>query len=151
MYQVKQYREAIDLSRRALEIDANFPYIWMVIGLAQLGAGLAREAIASFKRHAELMPWYGGTRWWLAAAYYQAGDDERSQALARKLAQSHGRSYPAASYFAVAGKVDAMFDALEGAYQQRAPLLVAVKNAPLFDPYRADPRFHALLAKMNLA
>jgi hypothetical protein len=30
-------------------------------------------------------------------------------------------------------------------------LLIDIKNERFFDPYRADPRFQSLLAKMNLA
>jgi len=44
-----------------------------------------------------------------------------------------------------------MFGALDGAYQQRQPTLLFLPNEPLFDPYRADPRFQALLQRMNLA
>lgn len=44
-----------------------------------------------------------------------------------------------------------MFAALEGSYQRREPLLLDLKNERFFDPYRADPRFQSLLAKMNLA
>ncbi len=44
-----------------------------------------------------------------------------------------------------------MFGALDGAYEQREMLLLLLPNQPLFDPYRADPRFQALLERMNLA
>jgi tetratricopeptide (TPR) repeat protein len=151
MYYSKQYREAIEYARRSLEIDANFPYNWWVIGCAQLRAGLAQEAIASLQRLVELTPWYGGNAWVLATAYHQAGDHERSEELARKLTESHGRTYYAAFYYAATGEVDAMFDALGESYQQRERYLVDIKNERFFDPYRADPRFQSLLAKMNLA
>lgn len=31
------------------------------------------------------------------------------------------------------------------------PVLTGYHTMPCFDPYRADPRFQSLLAKMNLA
>ena len=58
MYWSKQYRETIEYARRALEIDAKYFSIWYVMGLAQLRAGFAQEAIASLKRVVELAPWW---------------------------------------------------------------------------------------------
>jgi tetratricopeptide (TPR) repeat protein len=150
----KQYRETIEYARRALEIDANFYYIWFALGLAQLGAGFAQEAVTSFKRVVELAPWFHMGAWFLAAAYRQAGDRERSQEWARKLAGPHSHSLGAAIYHAAAGEVDAMFEALDEAHLQRDVFLVHIQTTqmlPFFDPYRADPRFQALLQRMNLA
>jgi hypothetical protein len=87
----------------------------------------------------------------LAAAYCQAGDHERSHEWAQKLADSHTHTVGAALYCAAAGEVDAMFEALEGAYRQRDRMLLNIQNLPFFDHYRADPRFQALLQRMNLA
>ena len=88
--------------------------------------------------------------WGLAAAYHQIGDREHSQELVRKLADSHGHTYGAALYYAAAGEVDAMFEALDGAHRQR-DREHSRYSQPIFDPYRADPRFQALLRRMNLA
>jgi len=147
----KRYQETIEYARRALEIDANFYFTWHAMGVAQLRAGLAHEGIASLKRVVELAPWDSMNKWVLAAAYHQAGDRERSQELARKLAGSQGRTLGAAFYYAVTGEVDAMFEALDGAYQQRHGALASFRYNPFSEPYRADPRFQALLRRMNLA
>jgi serine/threonine-protein kinase len=151
LYSARRYREAMEYARRGLEIDANFPYNWWTLGMTQLDAGSAQEAIASFQKYVELTPWTGQSAWFLATAYRRAGDHERSEELARKLAASHGRCYLAAIYYAATGEVHAMFDALEGSYQQRERTLIEIKNERFFDPYRSDPRFQALLKKMNLA
>jgi serine/threonine protein kinase/Tfp pilus assembly protein PilF len=151
MYYAKQYREAIECARRALEIDTTFYLTWLTMGLAQLQAGLAQEAITSLKRGVDLSPWDSMGSWYLAAAYRQAGDREHSQELVRKLADSHRRPVGAAIYYAATGEVDAMFEGLDAAYQQRDPGLAGFQNEPFFDPYRADPRFRALLQRMNLA
>ncbi len=76
---------------------------------------------------------------------------EPGQEWARKLAGSQGNSFGTAIYYAAAGEVDAMFEALEAACRQRDAFFIIMRpRMPFFDPYRADPRFHALLAKMNL-
>jgi serine/threonine protein kinase/tetratricopeptide (TPR) repeat protein len=149
----KQYRETIEYARRALEIDPNFYLLWLTMGFAQLDAGFTQEAITSLKRVVELAPWYNIGVGSLAAAYYQAGDHERCQEWARKLADVHGHTVGAAFYYAAAGQVDAMFEAFEVAYQRRSLDLRNIRNwrtLPFLDPYRSDPRFQALLAKMNL-
>jgi serine/threonine-protein kinase len=150
MYLAKQYPEAIDYARRALEIDANFYSVWFLMGLAQFSAGLAQEAIGSFQRGVEMAPWYPEGQWYLAAAYHLAGDRQRGEELARKLADQHGQTLGAASFYAAVGEVDKMAEALDGAYRRRDPRLHFVHKRPIFDPYRADPRYQALLQRMNL-
>ena len=151
MYCARQYGESIECARRALEIDPNSYFMWHVIGLAQLGAGLPQEAIVSLRRSIDLAPWYHVNVGSLAAAYYCAGDHERSEEWARKLSESRSHAGGAALYHTTTGDADAMFEALDGAYQQRDVLLLYMRTLPFFDPYRADPRFQSLLAKMNLA
>jgi serine/threonine-protein kinase len=151
----KQYLETIEYARRALEIDANFYYIWFAMGLAQLGAGFAQEAVTSFKRVVELAPWFHMGAGFLAAAYRQAGDRERNQEWVRTLAGPHSQSLGAAIYYAAAGEVDAMFEALNEAHRQRDVFLVHIRAIqtllPFFDHYLSDPRFQDLLQRMNLA
>ncbi len=54
------------------------------------------------------------------------------------------------AYPSYIGDADAMFSALDQAYQQCDWNLRMVATFANFDPYRAAPRFQALLAKMNL-
>ena len=151
LIQARHYREAIEHARRALEIDSTFYLLWSNLGWNQLHAGFPQEAMASCKRTVALAPWFSYGEWHLAAAYHLAGNHERSQELVRKLAALHGRTAGAAMCYVVTGEVDAMFEALDGAYQQRDPVLCFIQGDEIFDPYRADPRFQALLRKMNLA
>jgi TolB-like protein/Tfp pilus assembly protein PilF len=151
LYHAKQYPEAIECARRALEIDPNLYHIWSTMGLVQLHAGFTQEAITSLKRAVELAPWWHMGVGSLAAAYHQAGEHERSREWARKLAETQGQSVGAALYYAAAGEVEAMFEALEGAHRQREAFLLYIQYLPFFDRYRSDPRYQALLQKMNLA
>ncbi len=45
--------------------------------------------------------------------------------------------------------MDTAFELLERAYEERAFLIDRVKVSPLFDVFRGDSRFDALLKKMN--
>jgi eukaryotic-like serine/threonine-protein kinase len=146
LYTAGQYGEAVDYARRALEIDPNFYIGWFMMGAARAAAGLTQEAIASLKRCVELAPWFQIGVGLLAAAYHQADDRERSEEWARKL----GHTFGAALYYASAGEGDAMFEALDGAHRQREGFLLHIQGQPFFDPWRADPRYQALLRRMNL-
>jgi hypothetical protein len=99
-----------------------------------------------------LAPWWYTGMGYLAAAYYQDCDRQLAQEWARKLAASHSYAFGAAVYSAATGEADAMFEALDGAHRQRdVRLLLYIQNLPFFDPYRADPRYQALLQRMNLS
>ena len=139
MYYAKQYREAIEYARRALEIDANFYFIWYDDGARpasrRLHAGSDYQLETSCGAGALVRRGCGV----LAAAYYQAGDRERSQEWARKLADSHGHTVGAAVYYAAAGEVDAMFEALDGAYRQRDVFLIYIHEPSVLRPLPRRP------------
>jgi hypothetical protein len=48
------------------------------------------------------------------------------------------------------GDRDATLECLERAYRERWSDVVWIKSAPVYDWLRSDPRFQALLRKMNL-
>jgi tetratricopeptide (TPR) repeat protein len=146
----REYKKTIEYARKALEVDGTFYPIWLTMGLAQLAAGLADEAIISSQRLVELTPWIPSTTWLLAAACHQAGDQERSQELARKAAVSPRSTRGAALYYANVGDVDAMFEALDEEHRHRLSMPAFI-HLPFFDPYRTDLRFQSLLRQMNLA
>ena len=142
LYLAQRHQETMDQSRATLEIDANSYFAWLTLGSAQMSLGLAREAVDSLERCAELAPWYGIGRSYLAAAYHQAGDRERARNCAAAIEEPE-----LFVYFAATGEVDAMFDAMDAYYRRNFFWL----TAPFFEPYRSHARFQALLRKTNLA
>jgi TolB-like protein len=89
----------------------------------------------------------------LPAIYWALGQRAASDAALGELE----RKYAAASAFDVAemhawrGETDAAFRWLDRAYRQRDPGMEMVKVDPLLRNLHRDPRFPAVLAKMNLA
>jgi hypothetical protein len=56
----------------------------------------------------------------------------------------------AASNCAMAGDLARALDLLERAYEEREPNMPYIGCHPMFDSLRAEPRFLALMRKMNL-
>ena len=148
-----EYSEAIEYGRRALEINPNFHLILLATGLAQLAAGLKGNAIDTFTRAAE-----GGSMDWLSGAglllrrltLLPVEEDCARELLSREFRGVKGLSFGHAVYRAVAGETEAMFEALERAFERREILLPRIQRVPFFVPYNADPRFQSLLGRMHL-
>ena len=130
-----------------MEIDPNSYFMCHTLGMSQFFAGRNEDAIRSLKRTVELAPWYATAIGSLASAYHRAGDQGHAREWAQRLAQSDPDSLAMAEYYATTGDVNAMFEALEGAYGKRDVFLVFIKVWPSFDPYRADLRFQSLLKR----
>jgi tetratricopeptide (TPR) repeat protein len=61
-----------------------------------------------------------------------------------------GTAFDAAVNYTMAGDRGRALDWLEKAYAERDPHIPYISCYPIFDPLRAEPRFQALLRKMNL-
>jgi hypothetical protein len=117
------------------------------LGWAQFRSGDLENAVRSLTRVVERVPWWTLGLGWLAALSHLAGDRARGEALGRSLPPCRD----AATYHAVAGNVDEMFEGLEVAWRQRDAFLARIAQDGVFDPYFGDPRFKRLMARMNLA
>jgi DNA-binding winged helix-turn-helix (wHTH) protein/tetratricopeptide (TPR) repeat protein len=70
----------------------------------------------------------------------------RARIAAEKSTMNYFRQ---AGLYARLGNKDAAFELLEKAYEQRPPIFVTLRVEPQFDPIRDDPRFDALVARME--
>ncbi|MGE5199275.1 MAG: protein kinase domain-containing protein [Rhodospirillaceae bacterium] len=61
-----------------------------------------------------------------------------------------GVASDAVNGYLMAGDNARALDWLEKAYAERDPYITYIGCLPIFDPLRAEPRFHALMRKMNL-
>jgi serine/threonine-protein kinase len=89
---------------------------------------------------------------WAAMGAFDQGDPaEADRALAALIAKI-GQQFPAwiAYVYISRDEKDRAFEWLERAYAQRYPYLAQVKGNAFFRKIRDDPRFTALLEKMNL-
>jgi eukaryotic-like serine/threonine-protein kinase len=88
----------------------------------------------------------------LAAAEHALGHDDRARAILADLIEKHPRraSYVIAKAYGFSGNAALAFEWLNRAFSAQAKLLTNVKSEPAFHALHGDPRYLALLRKMNL-
>jgi len=136
-------------ARRALEISPNTPRAIGYLGYTQLVEGQAPEALATFRTIPD-------ARWLMltgvAMAEHTLGHERESLAALDELqiTNSDAAAYQIAQVHAWRGEKDAAFEWLERAYSQRDAGLTLLTHDPMLDSLRGDPRFTALLNKLQL-
>ncbi len=147
----RRYPEAIEQFNNILAMDPQFYYARWAFGLALQFDGQLPEAIAQYKKAAELTddPFVLA---WLAQGYAQAGQRDEALKLLAQMDELATKRYVGAWSFAIVhlalGEKEKAIDELERAFRERSdPFITFIKVSPLFDPLRGDPRFQALLAK----
>jgi hypothetical protein len=90
----------------------------------------------------------------LAFVYARTGRRSDAQKLLAELQDLAHKTYASSFHFGLIylgfGEMDACFDWLEKAVEERDSMICMLSVLPLFDPIRAHPRYHALLRKINL-
>ena len=150
---LRQYEEAVKEFRRALHIDPKAPYPLWATGMACRLLGRHEEAAASFEKAVEVtgnrQSFYIGM---LGAAFAAAGRTEEARALLQELQERSRTEYVAPHHLAFIhiplGDIDESFACLERAVSDRNCLMWWLREYPMFDPLRKDPRFPGLLARI---
>ena len=150
----RQYERGIEEARRALDLDPNHFVTHILAGQIYRYMESYDEAIAAFRRGAELSGGCPFACGWLGEALAKSGATAEARALLDQLYQAVAASYVAPTSFAWIhlglGEMDEAFSWLDRAIDVRDPMLVPIKTYPIFDPIRRDERFLALLGKMHL-
>jgi serine/threonine protein kinase/tetratricopeptide (TPR) repeat protein len=152
LYCARRYDEAIATAKVALELDPGDILSHVTLGKAYMQKRMYAEAVTALERAYSGNGGFGSTV--LVGAYAAAGrTDDAHRALAGWMAESRRHYLP--SYFVAmahvgVGKDEEVFDWLEKSYRQREPGLPFLSVDPMWDQFRADPRFIDLLHRMNL-
>jgi len=150
-----QFDRAIEACKRTIEMDPSIMYAHLHIGAAYLAKSRYEEALAEFQREREVSK--GLHAWseaWTALTYMQMGEpDEAQKVLDNLLEGSEQRNISpfilGSLHFAL-GDNDEGFKLSDKAFKEHDPWLCWLKVSPLLDSIRSDPRYTALLKKMNL-
>ena len=145
LYYTRRYDDALTRYREALRLSPNLGFAHQTIGYMRLMLGQLPAARAEFA--AEPQSWARLTG--LAIADWKLGNRAAADAALKQLVAENGDTviYQVAEIHAQRGELDAAFAALDQAIKVRDPGLLYLRQDPLLDPLRADPRFKPLLER----
>jgi tetratricopeptide (TPR) repeat protein len=152
---VKQFDRAIEASKRAVAMDPSTMYTHLELGLAYFCKSMYEEALIEFQKEREVS---GGAHAWpemhTGRTYAQMGKADEAQKVLDDLLErskiEYVSPYILASFHFVLGKNDEGFKLLNRAFKEGDQRLCFLKISWFFDSVRSDPRYIALLRKMNL-
>ena len=131
----------------------NFIAQFMVANILR-DSGKPEEAIAPQRRAVELSGGLPQMLSWLGLTLARAGATDEARSLLQRIQAAAAQTYVSATSFVWVslglGAVDEAFVWMERAIDERDSMIIPIKTYPVLDPLRGDPRFRALLRKMNL-
>jgi tetratricopeptide (TPR) repeat protein len=135
-------------SKKALELDPDYWASPLNLSRIYLLQGRPQDALLEIER-VHYAPYRAHL---YALTYYALGRKKESDAALRELMVKYHASnaFEIAEVYAFRNQTDEAFEWLERAYAQRDPSMVATKMDPLLKSLHNDPRFAALLKKLNL-
>jgi tetratricopeptide (TPR) repeat protein len=153
-YLTRQFDLAIKQFGNSLELDPNYLVAHAFLGFIYLEKGMFEEAL----REAEMAAGVGGggpfTAGMLGAIHARAGRIGEARGQLEQLHDLALKTYVPPSSMAWIhlglGEMDACFEWLEKAVEERDGMICLLNADPFYEPLRTDPRYHALLRKMRL-
>ncbi len=149
----RDYERSVEEFLKLLEIDPDYSYAVLAVVLVYEQLGREEDAHRTWKWALRLL---GRDEEWLRGwerAYQEAGfGGARRYYLAwatERAKTKYVDPLSTAREYATLGEVDAAFEWLERAYQERNSQLVYLGILPTWDPLRSDPRFDDLLRRIN--
>ncbi|MBM3284675.1 MAG: hypothetical protein FJY81_02280, partial [Candidatus Aminicenantes bacterium] len=153
-YYTRQHDRMVRQAKDILKLEPASPWGHFLLALAYQLKGSFKKALAEIER-AEKMA--GGRGTYLADfAYLHASAGNRTEArkalqeLIKRSEQRYVSAYSLAQVNVALGEREKAFECLEKALADKETGMIEVKSDPRLDPLRDDPRFEALLERMNL-
>ena len=116
--------------------------------------GMLKEAIVHHRRAVELSNGVPQTLGWLGLTMARSGNTTEARSLLQRLQAIGSRAYVSPTCFAWIhlglGESDDALIWMARAIQERDANIFPIRSYPFLDPLRGDPRFAALLRRMNL-
>jgi serine/threonine-protein kinase len=141
--------------RRVLAIDPHFAFCHYALGDVNAHQGRYEEALAHLEESVRLGGMSVNHLGILSYVNGLAGKAAEAKKLFAELRSRASRGYASPIWTALAHlglrEIDAAFEWLERAFEERDGSLVLLGASPEFDPLRGDPRFGKLLDRMGLS
>ena len=150
----RKYNQAIEQFIKTLEIDPNYSYSNMYLAWGYLQKSMYEEALTHIRKEKDLARgWNPYVESWMGIIYLRMGKKEKAQEILNKLIkkseQEYVSSYNIALVYFALGEDAKGFHWMDKGYQERDYWLNWLKIEPALDEVRSDPRFKALLEKLN--
>jgi tetratricopeptide (TPR) repeat protein len=144
LYNGRRYQEAIPAFRRSIELDAGNPFGYLLLSLVYRRIGRSSDAATLLERP-ELHS--SGA---LAAAY--RGHTDEARRILKQMTEpgSTAQAYSIANVYLALGDLDHGLEWLSKSVDKKETAARFLKVVPEYDDIRADPRFQALVARLNL-
>ncbi|HUE83520.1 MAG TPA: tetratricopeptide repeat protein [Pyrinomonadaceae bacterium] len=152
-FYARRYDEALEHARQVHSLDANFIVGRWALSQALIEKGVYGEAIELNENAMQSDPTNPVYLRFAGIAYAKAGrrqDAERIIERFRDIARTeYVMSYHIALIYSALGDKDKALSALEISVSERDYLLPRIKVEPFLDPLRGDPRFDAIVRRLN--
>jgi TolB-like protein/Tfp pilus assembly protein PilF len=150
----RKWDSAIDQADRILQLDPSAFWGHFVMGVAYRGKKTFEEAITAHRTAVKLSGGVHAMIGWLGLALGLGGNAAEARSLLERLhneaAQRHVPPTSFAWIYVGLAEMDAAFEWLHRAVDEYDQFMMPIKSYEFLDPIRADPRFPALVRKMNL-
>jgi TolB-like protein/Tfp pilus assembly protein PilF len=151
---VRQYDRTIEECQKMISLNPGYFYGYFAFGEVLCEQGAFPEAISQLRKAAELSGNAPLVLGYLGMTLARSGDHAGARAVLAGLYHAAAHLYiPPTSLATIhlgLGEIDQVFICLDHAIDDRDPIITPIKTNPILDPLRTDPRFAALLCKMNL-
>ncbi len=149
LYFARQYEDAATEARKALADHPDFVPGHELLAVILLAQGKTAEALAAYPTSTD------PSRILLHAFLLaRAGKTEEARAQLAAVQKQTNLIYVPSTQQAMCalalGETDRCLEYLEKAFESREALTITLGVDPIFDPLRENPRFRALLKRMNL-
>ena len=147
LYYAGRLDEAESIIRQLLEVNPSFPAAHYELGRILLARGQVPQAASEFESETSI--WRGNG---LPLGYHAEGRTADAQAALQSLVEnSAGSEFQVAEAYAYIGNTDAAFAWLDRAVESRDPGIQWLRGDPLLRSLTRDPRYAALLRRLNLS
>ena len=135
-------------------MEENFPGIYLALTWTYLKKGMTKEAVQAAHTAAKLTESPPPRRAALACVLAADGQAAEAERMLSELTASGDKEYVSPLDIALVtlslGKVEATFEWLQQAHQERSPWLNHLKADPLWEPLRSDARFQDLVKRVGI-
>jgi len=149
-----RYDDALRRVTRIMEVEPHLALAHLTLGWTYLLKGMPDQGLAAMEKAITLSPDNALYLAQLGQAYGMVGRTDDARAVLARLEEWSRQRYVSPYHFGYVytglGEQERALDWLERAYEERAGGIWGVKGSFLFRSLRPNPRFQALLRKMNL-